>query len=748
MSTITNVSVQDSDTDSGNHRRWVVRALRSAGWSLGLLLAACEFGARTSIDTSGTIVPVGDNVTSERLGIGGGSVTTPAGVSLTVPAGALGSEQLVSVVTLDSDGEDLPDGLDEDERTAVTIDSGGRPFQSPVQISFDRGPIASTGNDEFSVALFCLVTPSEDSDGAELLSNQRTTVNTQTGRVSTSGDVLSPFDRLTTVHVAELSDSPISLDVEGFVSQLDVSDPPQPLDLEIVGDNIFIDRVQFSATASGPLTVDPATGNFSSSTADTTSPRHRGTLLLDCSAAGAGQLDVEFSISVRPVPGEESVFPPGGVTKTLQFVNPVECTDSNSGSGGEPPQAALNRQFLQCSDRSQCGGLDQFSLFQDFSGNGFLAPWDPADAGTGCDANGVCTAAAEAPVSFGPFAPEHIALLASGDGPISAIRLATGERLGQFLGGQDTFFGSNRHFQPLGVLPVVPDIEGGSDAATLVSYGRALDGSTTAGRIQRYAPPPGGDANDFGRDFSHITGNTFFLDATSWGGATRSNGGILSSDSGLRLFRFNPDPNVFAYNTFRFVDIGPVLSAYSANDDPDNPGPALALQDSALDGPLLQHVDLNTAAVTTVGSVGVGPRQLRCLNGICAASHSGLAEQFPSGVSWFAWDGVSAQVTALGSVELGVASPYAQVIGLDMVAFDNGNIGILTVGFNNNTVYEIAIDAAGGLLQQHATLTDGACQNPGHGRWTADQAGLVWVVSCFNGDGVQVGQSKLGLVAP
>lgn len=732
----------------------------------GVLLAvsACDFGAQTSIDANGVIVPVGSAVSSMQIGPAGGTVTsTDARAVLVVPPGALSQAQTVSIITNDLDDEDVPDQLDDDERQSYTIDSGGRSFEQPVTLRIDAGPTEpGVGSDEFSVDLRCLVETDGGDDLLGLLPGQRQELSADGRRSVLVADLDNLADRLTTVHVAELTRSPVTIDFEGAVASLSVDDAPVALEVSVQGEGVFIDAVNHTGVATGGANLSPLQGALAAQAAGTTQPRFRGDIDQSCVAAGPGAVQIDFDIVLRPSDPERSVFPIGGATKRFRYSSPLACRAAAGDDDGGDDEDVIGRLplgFQACNDNTRCGALEQGGLLQ--SRAAVVPAWDGAPAEDDSAPN--CRLTTQA-CAFGPYDnPPFTAVVASGDGPVSAVDLEDGQVVGSFLGGQDPFFGPNRHFAPLGVLPLLPDVPNGEQGAAVLAYGRAGDASSTVARFQHANPPPEefrdpGNPNDFGREFSHVLGNDFFLDARPFGGDLIANGGLLASDSGLRLFRFNADPQVFAYNTFRFVDIGPVLSAEVVNTDTVNPGPALALQDSAIDGALLQHVNLEDASVITVGNLAPNPRQLRCAAGLCFATSAGIAGDTPSQLRWWQWDGQSASVTELGTLVLGGTgdagdTPFAQVIGLDVVEFDNGNVGAVAFGFANGTVYEVAVSGVGSstpgmVARQGQTQTSTACPNPGHGRWTTDAGRLRWLALCNTAGGFEIGEARIAGPAP
>ena len=729
-------------------------------------LVGCEGTVdATGVMTSEAVVTPGMPMQTNGIGAAGGQVTSPDGrVTLIVPAGALASPVNITVTSVSPDSLGA---LFDDFSVAAAYDMqpSGTTFAEPVQVRVSSPDTPIRGMDgALSFVIQGLVT----AEAGEVIALDAQSIdlpaNTSTATVSGQLTHFSPLvlvDRFRTatgpepVEVATAEFSFTDLPAQATVDQFFT--PTLNLSSALVR---FVGAI-YDDFSERPLVADiratPFRAEQSSEVDLIAQPR------FTCASAGistvSGRLDLVVNNEQPPELANGGLF--GRVNVTAAVVSsPVVCVEPDDPPPPPlPPQGALPSGFLDCEDAARCAAQEQGSLLQ---GKGALVPpWervqDPEPAPE--PEPETCRIDIQ-PCAFGPYQnPQFVAVVASGDGPMSAIDLESGNNIGTFLGGQDPFFGPNRHFVPIGALPVVPDVENAQAGATVITYGRAIEGSLNAGRIQRANPPPEEfrdprDPNDFGQEFTHISGNDFFLDARTFGGDLVANGGLLASDSGLRLFRFTDDPRVFSFNTFRFVDIGPVLSAEVINTDTVNPGPALALQDSATDGALLQHVDLNTADVTTVGSLGPNPRQLRCAGGLCFATSAGTAGEAPSQLKWWQWNGAAATVTELGELDLGGTGAagedaFAQVIGLDVIEFDNGNLGAVAFGFANGTVYEVAVTGIGAaqpgvIARQGQTQTSSACPNPGHGRWTVDAGTLKWVAFCNGGGGVEIGAATIG----
>jgi|GEM_PF-7121392 len=726
---------------------------------LAAALGGC--GDATTIDTTGVVIDEQPTPTpaptGTTIGADGGVVVSDDGlVRLDIPANALASPVAIEIAAADTTLL-LGDGPTDRIAFIYDLQPSGLEFLIPARLTVTATPTVDDEDDD-SVAFTPALMVTESADGTlELLRNQAIDVDFTRSQLVYSGDIN---------HFSGLVGEAGPFRIRFFA----------PRTLESGSRYTLITE----ARGAGGFELDSATGTFQSQAPFvlegdvevlSVDPSYRQTVTCDTASIVVGDRYADlytegefvFAQSETTSGANALLYVAAALTNgalsgddaqrtfTLAATRESECLAPTTSPPTEPI-GVLEPGFLECGDASRCGGLEQGGLLQ--SSEGLQPAWATGTAPPG----DTCRLGIE-PCAFGPYDdPRFIAITASSEGAISAIDVESGEQIGEFLGGQDPFFGASRAFAPFGVLPLLPTVPGADESATVLTYGQALEGSSTAGRFQRSNAPAEefrdpNNPNDFGQAFTHITGNSFFLDATTFGGNIRADGGLLASDSGLRLFRFNPDERVLEYNTFRFVDIGPVLSAFVVQTDTDTPGPALALQDSPDTGALLQHVDLNSADVTTVGSVAANPRQIRCNGGLCFATSAGVEGATPSQLKWWTWDGTSAVVTERGVLDLGGTgasgdSAFAQVIGLDTVRFDNGNIGVVAFGFSNGTVYEIAVtgenaETPGIVARQGQTQTSSACPNPGHGRWTTDAGQLKWIALCNGGGGLEVGDALI-----
>ena len=170
-------------------------------------------------------------VATETIGSSGGSITTPASkVTITIPPGALSSDQDITVTLLDSGA--IADPL---STTGEMLDSGsvgielspsGLTFTTPITIAFDL-PGASTavaegGYEGFSVGLGLGMLVSDNGDVVPLIEPEMS-VDPVTGIVSLKSKILHFSDLLWTP-LKSGSNQPVRLDVFGYQDTLAVNE--------------------------------------------------------------------------------------------------------------------------------------------------------------------------------------------------------------------------------------------------------------------------------------------------------------------------------------------------------------------------------------------------------------------------------------------------------------------------------------------------------------------------------------------
>ncbi|HKI86951.1 MAG TPA: hypothetical protein VKA53_09420 [Thermoanaerobaculia bacterium] len=125
-------------------------------------------------------------------------------------------------------------------------------------------------------------------------------------------------------------------------------------------------------------------------------------------------------------------------------------------------------------------------------------------------------------------------------------------------------------------------------------------------------------------------------------------------------------------------------------------------------------------APSEVGKVGVEPRRIRCLNGIC-----GVTNNTDNSLTILLWDGTT-KPTIAGTTPVGDGP-----VGLDLATLSNGDTVIGTTGYNDNTYTLTEVAADGSVVSSDTKPVDAGCYAPSHLAFFADVEGLKALVTCY-----------------
>jgi len=135
--------------------------------------------------------------------------------------------------------------------------------------------------------------------------------------------------------------------------------------------------------------------------------------------------------------------------------------------------------------------------------------------------------------------------------------------------------------------------------------------------------------------------------------------------------------------------------------------------------------DLATQA-TLVGGVGALPRRIRFAGSVGVVSNS------RSNTLTILVRDASDNVTIKGTVDVGDGP-----IGVDLLVLPNGNIGVLSTGFNDSTYTVTILKPDGDVVSSGTSPVPGGGLNPAHAVW-ADALGTRIAVSCNGSDEVRI----------
>lgn len=145
----------------------------------------------------------------------------------------------------------------------------------------------------------------------------------------------------------------------------------------------------------------------------------------------------------------------------------------------------------------------------------------------------------------------------------------------------------------------------------------------------------------------------------------------------------------------------------------------------------------NSIAQALPESIGLDARKLRCTedgsgtgNLVCAVSVFGDGR-----LAILTWDGKTLPTLA------GFADVGDGPIGIDLHLLANGNVAIVSTGFNDNTVTETEVASNGSIISNTTRPVLDGCQNPGHAIYLQDEESLKVVGTCFNSDNIFIMKS-------
>src|SRR5690606_27308646 len=169
---------------------------------------------------------------------------------------------------------------------------------------------------------------------------------------------------------------------------------------------------------------------------------------------------------------------------------------------------------------------------------------------------------------------------------------------------------------------------------------------------------------------------------------------------------------------------GELVPAFVADDDLVNPAAALVLTRGVSRYRYLDDRDGDAPAIAL--TLGLAARKLRCVDTessagwLCAVSLFGDDQ-----LALLNWDGAGLPVMR-GTVDVGDGP-----VGIDLVLLDDGDVAIVSTGFNDDSVTEVKVTNDGTLLATQARQAPAGCDSPGHAIYFEDDGGLGLVGTCW-----------------
>ncbi len=133
-----------------------------------------------------------------------------------------------------------------------------------------------------------------------------------------------------------------------------------------------------------------------------------------------------------------------------------------------------------------------------------------------------------------------------------------------------------------------------------------------------------------------------------------------------------------------------------------------------------------------IGPIGDGARQLRCAGNVCAISNYDSDD-----LTIATWDAATDSVKIVGQVPVNDGP-----VGIDLLPMNNGDVAILSTGFNDDHFNVLVVDSDGQTVAQWSTAADTECSAPAHAAWLHDPGNHI-VISCNGSDKLQIVDSGL-----
>ena len=290
-----------------------------------------------------------------------------------------------------------------------------------------------------------------------------------------------------------------------------------------------------------------------------------------------------------------------------------------------------------------------------------------------------------------------------------------------------------------------------------LSIGRAVTGVPAFGVIGLSQEPPGPGSpavfllhGETGFSFWETDGGGFIqqinqppaFDAFPAGGNLFSGYAVTVNSSAVDFVTFDEADNLFKFTSFEdninsFLFDGSIISAWMPDDGTPEDTPVLVLDNATESGLYLALRD--GSAPTRVADVGPDARKVRCTrlksgmdNFVCAVSVFGSNQ-----LAILTWDGATAP-TFHGFTNVGNGP-----VDIQLRRLINGNVAVLSTGFNDNTVTETEVAPDGTVISNNTRPTLEGCESPAHAIYIQDDESLKIVGTCFGSDAYFITESDL-----
>ena len=244
----------------------------------------------------------------------------------------------------------------------------------------------------------------------------------------------------------------------------------------------------------------------------------------------------------------------------------------------------------------------------------------------------------------------------------------------------------------------------------------ALPNGTPAGMIYQFGSGTFGGLRcdydpviqDFGFFCLTQTGRAY--DAVPLGNTHETTQVSFATNFGVGVWRLDPTFGTYERSPEFDTDTNSFFGTPFSAVRGDPAGPLLVITNRAPDYTTLDLVDPDGTVTLVDTFFGEDGRKLRCVGGLCAISV--FNDGTGGALRLVIWDGLNAPSVVDTTVAVGDGP-----VGIDLIALGNGNILIVSTGFNDNTITLTEVTPAGVVVSNNTDPVPTGCLSPGHATW-------------------------------
>ncbi len=183
---------------------------------------------------------------------------------------------------------------------------------------------------------------------------------------------------------------------------------------------------------------------------------------------------------------------------------------------------------------------------------------------------------------------------------------------------------------------------------------------------------------------------------------------------------------------------GELVSAFVPDDAlaPGSPAPALVLTRDVISR--LYLVPRDGGAVQGPMAMALDARKIRCAPPGSGSAWICVVTEFGADrIELLTWDGAGSPTYKTG-VLVGDGP-----VDVDLAVLPNGDVAVLTTGFNDGSITEVEVDGNGNVQNTVSASVPAGCVQPGHAVYLRDAVGLKVLTTCYGNSHYVVSMSGL-----